>query len=75
MRTRKNTTTPNILPVVNKAGLTHPEHSASIKNATPCSACDLTFGGRCLACGFEPAPQMSTRELRLRALAAALLGR
>jgi hypothetical protein len=33
----------------------HAEYSAKVRNATPCTAHDLTYGGRCLACGFDPA--------------------
>ena len=33
---------------------THHEHSKRAKNAVPCTAQDITFGGRCLACGYEP---------------------
>ena len=33
---------------------THAEHSKRIRNATPCTAHDITFGGRCLACGYDP---------------------
>ena len=31
---------------------THAEHSANVKNATPCSAHHMTFGARCLNCGW-----------------------
>jgi hypothetical protein len=34
--------------------LTHAEHSRRVRNATPCTVHDLTYGGRCLACGWDP---------------------
>ena len=36
--------------------MTHAEHSKKARNATPCTAELITFGGRCLACGWEPEP-------------------
>lgn len=36
--------------------MTHTEHSAKAKLATPCTQWDMTFGGRCLKCGFAPTP-------------------
>ena len=33
---------------------THAKHSKRTRNATPCTAHDITFGGRCLACGYDP---------------------
>jgi len=33
---------------------THAEHSKKAKVATPCAAQDITFGGRCLNCGYAP---------------------
>lgn len=32
----------------------HAEQSAAAHNATPCTAASMTFGGRCLACGWDP---------------------
>lgn len=34
--------------------VTHKEHSARAKVATPCTVVHLSFGGRCLNCGFDP---------------------
>jgi hypothetical protein len=31
----------------------HGDKSRSAKNATPCTANDMTFGGRCMSCGWE----------------------
>jgi hypothetical protein len=36
-------------------GLSHVEHSKRAGLAVPCTADLMTFGGRCLNCGFEPA--------------------
>jgi hypothetical protein len=36
---------------------THAEHSARVKNATPCEARHMTFGNRCLSCGWEGGPE------------------
>jgi len=38
---------------------THSEHSAKQGNAMPCTASDMTFEGRCLACGYDPATKES----------------
>ena len=37
--------------------MTHTEHAAKAKNSTPCTAELITFGGRCLACGYDPAKE------------------
>ena len=34
--------------------MTHTEHSTKAKVSTPCTAHDITFGGRCLNCGYDP---------------------
>jgi hypothetical protein len=34
---------------------THAEHSKKANVATPCTAQAITFGGRCLNCGYNPA--------------------
>lgn len=34
--------------------MTHYEYTRQHKPATPCTAARLTFGGRCLNCGFDP---------------------
>lgn len=36
--------------------LTHKEMMAKAGLAMPCTVWDLTYGGRCLACGYEPKP-------------------
>ena len=41
---------------------THAEHSKKARNAVPCTAQDLTFGGRCLACGYDPTSEPYIRE-------------
>jgi hypothetical protein len=33
----------------------HMQHAASAGLATPCTAHHITFGGRCLNCGYDPA--------------------
>jgi hypothetical protein len=35
--------------------MTHAEHSTKARVATPCTSLHITFGGRCLNCGYEPA--------------------
>lgn len=35
--------------------MTHAERSKLSRSATPCSVHHLTFGGRCLNCGYDPA--------------------
>ena len=34
--------------------MTHREHERYVRPAVPCSANHITFGGRCLNCGFDP---------------------
>jgi len=34
--------------------MTHLETYIKSRVATPCTAASMTFGGRCLNCGFEP---------------------
>jgi len=34
--------------------MNHTEHAEKAKSATPCAAWHITFGGRCLNCGFDP---------------------
>jgi len=34
--------------------MTHSEASKQAKVSTPCTAAHITFGGRCLNCGYEP---------------------
>ena len=47
-------------------GQTHRECSKKARNAMPCTAHDMTFGGRCIACGFTPGTQGSCRAARNR---------
>ena len=39
---------------------THRAHSAAVRPAVPCAAWHVTFGGRCLNCGFDPAAPDAT---------------
>lgn len=39
--------------------MTHTQKMAAAKVATPCTAAHITFGGRCMNCGFEPAPTLN----------------
>lgn len=34
--------------------MTHKEYCDNVKVATPCTALHITFGGRCLNCGYQP---------------------
>ena len=34
--------------------MTHFEYSNEVKLVVPCSANHLTFGGKCLNCGYDP---------------------
>ena len=34
--------------------MTHHEQSEKARVATPCTAASITFGGRCLNCGWDP---------------------
>jgi hypothetical protein len=35
--------------------MTHHEYTEKVKPYPPCNASNLTFGGRCLNCGYDPA--------------------
>lgn len=37
--------------------MTHAEHAEKSKVSTPCAAQSITFGGRCLNCGYDPAEE------------------
>ena len=41
--------------------MTHHEYLQNHKTSTPCTAHHLTFGGRCLNCGYDPAPAPTKR--------------
>lgn len=36
--------------------MTHTEYAAGVRVSTPCTAATMTFGGRCLNCGYRPTP-------------------
>ena len=36
--------------------MTHTQHSAKARVSNPCNSTHLTFGGRCLNCGYDPTP-------------------
>jgi hypothetical protein len=42
--------------------MTHVEHSKKAGLAVPCSALHITFGGRCLNCGYDPTPAAPSFE-------------
>ena len=39
--------------------MTHFEHMKKAGLAVPCCATHITFGGRCLNCGYDPTPAPS----------------
>jgi hypothetical protein len=34
--------------------MTHREHASQVRPAQPCTCHHLTYGGRCLNCGYDP---------------------
>lgn len=42
--------------------MTHTECSLKARNSTPCSAGDITFGGQCLSCGYDPEKDKTQKE-------------
>lgn len=44
--------------------MTHAEHSKKAKLATPCTQWDITFGGRCLKCGYDPVQEEAQEKLQ-----------
>jgi len=48
--------------------MTHSEASKQAKVSTPCTAAHITFGGRCLNCGYEPQELTSKPKPRNLAL-------
>lgn len=46
--------------------MTHSQFSKRARVSTPCSAHMMTFGGRCLNCGYDPQPiEPRSRIMRL----------